>query len=207
MLAEAVGKTEKMSLIIKAEEYLYKILNDENSGHDYWHCLRAMNMAMDLASRYDCDNNLIALSALLHDIDDKKIFGGNDHKHLIEFCNANGIDVGYRKKIISIIDFLDLDKQDETVSIETKIVQDADNLDALGAVGLARMFAFGGANGKVMFNGTNDDAFSHYYKRLIKLPELMNTIYAKNEADKRLKFMQEFIEQFKSELQQGDNNG
>ena len=68
------------------------------------------------------------------------------------------------------------------------------------------MFAFGGANGKVMYDGSKNDSFSHFYQRLIKLPELMNTTYAKEEAEKRLKFMQEFIEQFNSEIRQGDYN-
>ena len=161
---------------------------------------------MDIASDHACDKNLVILSALLHDIDDEKIFGNNGHKNLIEFCNSNNIDLSCREKVIAIIDFLSLDKKDDSVSIETQIVQDADNLDALGAIGLARMFAFGGANGKVMYDGSKNDSFSHFYQRLIKLPELMNTTYAKEEAEKRLKFMQEFIEQFNSEIRQGDYN-
>ena len=194
-------------IIKKAEKFTKEILGNNSSGHDFDHCLRVQNVSLDIASQYNCDRNLVALSALLHDIDDEKIFGNNGHEHLIDFCTLNNVDSACRDKIIAIIDFLSLDKKDSSVSIETKIVQDADNLDALGAIGLARMFAFGGATGKVLYNASNNDSFSHVYQRLIKLPELMNTAYAKEEADKRLKFMRIFIEQFKSEIHQGDYNG
>lgn len=191
------------NIIIKAKECAYKMLYNENSGHDYYHCIRVKNIAIKIASKYDCDKNLIAISALLHDIDDEKIFGNNGHKHLIEFFNANDIDDNFRLKITAIIDFLSLDEKNDAVSIETKIVQDADNLDSLGAIGLARMFAFGGANGKVVYNGSNSDSFSHYYQRLVNLPNLMNTHYAKEETNERIKFMREFIKRFKLEINQG----
>lgn len=193
--------------IKKAESYVQSLLCHDASGHDYGHCIRVKNLALKIAESYDCDKNLVALASVLHDVDDEKVFGHIGHKHLVEFCRQNNLDAEYQNKITSIIDFLSLDLKDDTVSIETHIVQDADNLDALGAVGIARMFAFGGANGKVMYDGSKNDSFSHFYQRLIKLPELMNTTYAKEEAEKRLKFMQEFIEQFKSEIQQGANNG
>lgn len=201
------GVLVNSEILKRAEKFTNEILGNNSSGHDFGHCLRVQNIAMDIASQYNCDKNLVALSALLHDIDDEKIFGDNGHKHLIEFCKLNHIDLICKDKMIAIIDFLSLDKKDNSVSIETKIVQDADNLDALGAIGLARMFAFGGANGKVLYDASNNDSFSHFYQRLIKLPELMNTTYAKEEAVKRLNFMRKFIEQFKSEIHQGDYNG
>ena len=196
-----------LEILKNAEKFASEILGSNASGHDCGHCLRVKNIAMDIVSHYACDGNLVALSALLHDIDDEKIFGANRHEHLIEFCKLNHIDLICKDKMIAIIDFLSLDKKDDSVSIETKIVQDADNLDALGAIGLARMFAFGGANGKVLYDASNKDSFSHFYQRLIKLPKLMNTIYAKEEAEKRLNFMSKFVEQFKLEIHQGDCNG
>lgn len=194
-------------IIKKAENYIKTILGAEASGHDFLHFSRVKSLALKIADDYNCDRNLIEVASILHDADDEKIFGNKGHKHLNEFCRLNNIDSDFKNKIIAIIDFLSLDKKDDSVSIETKIVQDADNLDALGAVGIARMFAFGGANGQVMYDGSSDDSFSHIYQRLFKLPELINTDYAKEEAEKRLKFMQEFIEQFKSEIHQGDYNG
>lgn len=196
-----------LKIINKAEKFARELLGNDSSGHDFWHCLRVKNIAMNISSQYDCDKDLITLAAILHDVDDYKIFGSNGHSHLIEFCDANGIDSTCRDKIVAIIDFLSLDIQDDSVSIETKIIQDADNLDALGAIGLARMFAFGGANGKVMYDASHNDSFSHFYLRLIKLPELMNTTYAKKEAERRINFMRKFIEEFKSETYQGDCNG
>lgn len=193
--------------IKKAESFTKSLLRHDASGHDYGHCIRVKNLALKIAENYDCDKNLIILATILHDVDDEKIFGDIGHKHLVEFCSSNNITTDILDKLIAIIDFLSLDKKDDTVSIETQIVQDADNLDALGAIGLARMFAFGGANGKVLYDASNNDSFSHFYQRLIKLPELMNTTYAKEEANKRLKFMSIFIEQFNSEIYQGDRNG
>lgn len=185
--------------IKKAESYVQSLLCHDASGHDYGHCIRVKNLALKIAESYDCDKNLVALASVLHDVDDEKVFGHVGHKHLVEFCRKNNLDAEYQNIIISIIDFLSLDLKDDTVSIETHIVQHADNLDALGAVGIARMFAFGGANGKVVYDGTSTDSFSHYYQRLEKLPNLMNTPFAKDVAKKRIKFMQNFMAQFKKE--------
>lgn len=194
------------AILEAAEKYVKTLLFNDSSGHDFGHCLRVRNIATDIASQYDCDKKLVALAALLHDIDDEKLFGDNGHKHLHEFCDCNHVNLDYRNQIITIIDFIALDTYDDSASIETKIVQDADNLDALGAVGISRMFAFGGANGKVLYDGSNNDSFSHYYQRIIKLPDLMNTPYAKREAEKRIKFMQEFMTEFKKEIHKGEHN-
>ncbi len=196
-----------IDVLVKAEKYVKDILGNDSSGHDTFHCLRVKNIALKIASHYDCDTNLIAIAALLHDVDDEKIFRENELKHLNEFCCLNKIDIVVRDKISAIINFLSNDKKDDSISIEAKIVQDADNLDALGAIGVARMFAFGGAKGTVLYNGSNNDAYAHYYQRIIKLPTLMNTRYARKEANKRLKYMQKFFSTFNKELNEGVYNG
>lgn len=188
------------SIFKVADKYVKKILGNDSSGHDISHCRRVQKNALLISEKYNCDRDLISLTALLHDIDDEKIFSCTGHSHLIEFCSYNNLPEDFLNKMIAIIDFLSLDKKDDNISIETKIVQDADNLDALGAIGIARMFAFCGANGVVIYNGTDRDSLSHYYQRLKKLPALMNTPYARAEAGRRLQYMNDFIEQLKKEI-------
>lgn len=187
-------------IILMAEKYVEKILGADASGHDFLHCKRVQLIATKLSLNYECDKNLVSLSAILHDVDEEKVFGYTNHQHLYEFFKLYGVTEDYQCKITKIIDFLSFDKKDNSKSIETKIVQDADNLDALGAIGIARMFAFGGANGKVLFDGTSADSFSHFYLRLENLSSLMNTPYAKNEAKKRLRYMKDFMSQLKKEI-------
>lgn len=193
-------------LIADAEKYVKKVLGNDSSGHDYWHCIRVKRLANSISSLYDCNKDLVELASILHDVDDYKIFGNNSHQHLIEFCRLNGVSDMLLDDLIQIIEFLSLDKIDATVSIESKIVQDADNLDGLGAIGIARMFAFGGANKKNVYNGTEDDSFSHYYLRLINLPKMMNTDFARKEAEKRMEVMNYYFERFKMEINQGGKN-
>ena len=186
-------------------DYVRQILMNDSSGHDYGHCLRVAALAEKIAQNYNCNTELIQLASLLHDVDDKKIFGDNDNANIRSFFAKNFIPEEMQIQIQDIINFISLDKQDDTVSIETKIVQDADNLDALGAIGLARMFAFGGAKGVVVYSPEEceNDSFSHYHNRLIRLPECMNTKEGLTEANLRIQFMEHFINQFLKEVHGG----
>lgn len=191
-------------MIQKAKEYEQKILQNDPSGHDYEHSLRVNKIAKMIASNYSCDIDLIQLAALLHDVDDIKLFPNNKPNHNLKiFFSTNAVPLEYQKGIISIIEFLSLDTKRDDLPIEMQIVQDADNLDALGAIGIARLFAFGGWKGILpisSLDGTEDTSLNHYYDRLTKLPQLMNTPFGQQEAQRRFEFMQQFINKLLEEV-------
>lgn len=192
-----------IDIIKEAISFEKCVLRDDSSGHDYEHPLRVERIAFHLSEHYECNRLVVRLAALLHDVDDIKLFPNNTtNANLLIFFQANGFDVEEQQKIINIINFLTLDIKDDSAPIEAKIVQDADNLDALGAIGIARLFAFGGWKGIVPISCIDKHVASsekHYYERLKKLPLIMNTKEAYEEALKRIQYMDEFMEKLRKE--------
>ena len=208
-----------MRNIITLEMYYAKeIFENDYSGHDFYHTIRVYNLAKYIAGFEKCDTEIVSLSALLHDVDDIKIVGIQEEKYI----NAKNF---LRKQnypeekienichIISQVSFKgkDTEKPD---NIEGMIVQDADRLDAIGAIGIGRTFAYGGSHQIPMHipgqayndNMTSEEYYknigttiNHFYEKLLKLKELMNTNTAKKIAEHRHKYMEEFLEEFYSE--------
>lgn len=186
-------------LIEKAKEYVKDLLFDESTGHDYYHALRVYNMALFLAIGKDVDLDVISLAAILHDVDDKKIAPKESHRAL-DFLEKSVSDE-VRIQVMNIIDNMSYTSQMQgsiVESLEGKIVQDADRLDALGAIGIARVFAYTGKVNRKIYNYSIDDdsAIAHFYQKLFNLDSLMNTTEAKIIAEERIEFMKEYLKEF-----------
>jgi len=186
-------------VIEKAKKYVKKFSSNESTGHDYHHAMRVYNMALYLSVGKDVDLDVIALAALLHDLDDKKIAVESSRlaldfleEHVSEFIKFEVID------IIENMSFSDQKQGKKITSLEGKIVQDADRLDALGAIGIARVFAYSGKKNHLIYNDVIDDdsAIAHFYQKLLGLDALMNTVEARIIAERRIEYMKTYLEEF-----------
>ena len=216
----------KKLIIEKTKEFVKEKLYGEGSGHDWFHIERVYNLSRYLAEKENADSFIVEMAALLHDIDDWKFSSSND-------TNTTNTEVFLRKiqvneeeliKIIKIINTISfkggvVDSSQE--SIEGKVVQDADRLDAIGAIGIARTFAYGGNKNRVIYDpnikpinftsleevkSENNHTINHFYEKLLKLKDLMNTKSAKEIAEKRHKYMEEFLNEFYSEWNFNSDN-
>ena len=184
-------------IIIKAAEYVKDIFTGNSDGHDYGHAMRVYHNARLIAENYpECDITSVCLAALLHDVDDHKLFNTTNNENARRFLFLNGINKEQTEKICRIINGVSFSKNRDRRpdTIEGMIVQDADRLDALGAVGIARAFAYGGKNGRSL-----QDTIRHFHEKLLLLKDEMNTEEAKEIALSRHKLMLEFLEEMDKE--------
>ncbi|MBI9009360.1 MAG: HD domain-containing protein [Tenericutes bacterium] len=185
------------NIIETAKEYVLDILGKDSSGHDYYHSIRVFNTSLKLAKNYCVNTYVLSLAALLHDVDDPKI--SENTQHAKNFLNQyQVIEKELILEIIKNMSFTAHNAGKSVISIEGKIVQDADRLEALGAIGIARCFTYSGYKNRAMYKGQKDDdsAIAHFYQKLFKLPDLMNTEEAKAIALERIQFMNDFLENF-----------
>jgi uncharacterized protein len=204
-------------IIKQAFDYIKEIFREDFSGHDYYHSLRVYNNAINIAQKEGGNIFIIKLAALLHDVDDRKLFDTNDklvhaHNFLDQYCSDEAVIT----KICDIIKTVSFHGGDSLVpdSIEGKIVQDADRLDALGAIGIARTFAYGGHKGRPIYDpcekplehmtvseyaNHTSNSINHFYEKLLKLKDLINTQTAKSLAEQRHMFLENYLEEFMSE--------
>ena len=186
-------------MINKAIEFIKQLFGNTADGHDADHSLRVFNNAMSIAKNYpDCDLTLIALAALLHDVDDHKLFKTENNANARSFLNEQEMDPNSIDKICDIINAVSFSKNKgkHPETIEAKIVQDADRLDALGAVGIARTFAYGGRKGRPM-----EASIEHFHEKLLLLKDLMNTPEAREIAEKRHAFLEQFLTEYALETE------
>lgn len=201
-----------------ALEYAGTLFENDHSGHDYFHTLRVCKTALALAEAEHADPVITGLAAALHDADDRKLSPGTaDTKaNARTFLRENGVATQTQERILTAIEEVSYRGTDSVTpsTIEGKCVQDADRLDAIGAVGIARAFAYGGAHGRPMHDPaippeTDMDAaryyaheattVNHFYEKLLKLKELMNTAAARRMAAERDRFMRAYLEEFFAE--------
>jgi len=188
--------------------YIKDFFKDDYSGHDYYHSLRVYNTAIKIAENEKTISNLyiIKLIALLHDVDDYKISPTTSENldNARNFLQEQNINENIINHVLSDINKLSFSKKidSSTLSFEGKIVQDADRLDAIGAIGIARTFAYGGSNGKMLYDLENkkDSTIKHFYDKLLKLDKMMNTEYGKKLSQERTEFLNTFLNQFYKEL-------
>lgn len=188
-----------IDIIEEAKKYVKELTLDESTGHDYYHALRVYNNALYLAIGKDVDLDVISLAALLHDLDDEKV-AKKHSRFALDFLEKH-LDKEKTEQVMEIIDNMSFRVQSRGVelkSLEGKIVQDADRLDALGAIGIARCFAYTGKTGRKIYDYSIDDesAIAHFYQKLFRLDSLMNTSEARNIAEKRIEFMKEYLNEF-----------
>lgn len=185
------------TLIENAIEYIENIFRDNADGHDAAHSLRVYRNALHLTDCYpDCDKRVVLLAALLHDVDDHKLFDNENNANARMFLEKQELSTEEIEQICNIINNVSFSKNrgKRPESIEGKIVQDADRLDALGAIGIARTFAYGGKNGRSL-----EDSLQHFHDKLLLLMDEMNTDEAKKMAAVRHEYLEGFIEEFKAE--------
>lgn len=189
---------------------LKKLFSEDVSGHDFLHTLRVLDNACSIQKSVVGDSYIIVLSALLHDADDKKLFpeSAKDNTNARKILQKYEVSEDDTETIIEIIRCVSFSSGIEAESTEAKVVQDADRLDALGAIGIARCFAYGASHGRSIYNeddfiGNNmlgsDSGLAHFYQKLLKLESLMKTEYGKKEAGKRTAFLKEYLKHFYEE--------
>ena len=206
-------------MVNNALEYIKEIFLGDSSGHDYYHTVRVYKIATEIAKQEYADVNIVQLAALLHDVDDKKL-SPETHatkKNAVDFMTANGVDTDIINIVCKIIDEVSFAGTDSVVpsTIEGKCVQDADRLDAIGAIGIARTFAYGGSRGRKRYDpdikprigmskeeyekNMNSTSINHFYEKLLLLKDMMNTTAGKKMAEHRQAIMQEFLNEFLAE--------
>ncbi len=219
-LEKNVEKIEDFLAFMEKTEVIKKLVEShflgEASGHDVYHTLRVYRNALMLAKETDCSLEVVSLAALLHDVDDEKLFQSKEHQFAKKFLGEAGISLDLQKRVLEAISTVSFkNRREKTPStIEGMVVQDADRLDALGAIGIARTFAFGGSRGRAMYDPTEKPnlemtpeeyrnsqgtSVNHFYEKLFLLKDLMNTETAKEMAREREEFMRRFLEQFYQE--------
>ena len=180
-----------------AIEYIRRLFAENADGHGLEHALRVYRTALYLAkSAPAADPLVVALGALLHDADDHKLFHTEHNANTRRFLAEQGVDAETADRICGAINAVSFSqnrgKRPET--IEGQLIQDADRLDAIGAVGIARTFAYGGKHGR-----TPEDSIAHFHEKLLLLRDLMNTEQAKALAEERHAFMEAFLRQWDRE--------
>ena len=192
-------------MINKAMEFARGIFEGDASGHDFDHTLRVFHTATRLAEEESADVETVQLAALLHDVDDRKLspetYEGK--LHALNFLKDNNLAEEKIQEIIHIISHISFSAQlPPPESIEGKCVQDADRLDALGAIGIARTFAFGGSRGRRLHDPEEKDknaSIQHFYDKLLRLKDTMHTATGRRLAEQRDQYMRDFLQQFYEE--------
>ena len=211
---------ENRELIVKnAREYVYDALNNEGSGHDWWHVFRVTNNAIEIAKYEEADIYICELAALLHDIADGKLNESEEagQKRVHTWLVDNGVSsetLDHVMDIVSKMSFKGGNQKEDVSTLEGKIVQDADRLDAMGAIGIARVMCYPGHVGRPIhdpamkprenltleeYRNGKDTAIMHFYEKLLKLKDTMNTSYATKLAQGRHEFLKVYLDQFYQE--------
>jgi uncharacterized protein len=208
------------SLIINdTEEFVKKQMVADSTGHDWFHVDRVRDNALRIAEREkQGDRFIIEMAALLHDIPDEKLNSSiqEGQNKLSDFLEGIPLSTDLSLKITEVINSISFrgGERKTMSSWEAKIVQDADRLDAVGAIGIARVFAFGGKKGQPIYHPDitirekmtleeyrhgKSSSIHHFYEKLLLLKDLLNTDTAKTMAEDRHRFMEEFLSQFYQE--------
>ena len=215
----------KEEIIKKTADYVESRLDGEGSGHDWWHIYRVWKTAVNIGEKESADLFVVQLAALLHDIADWKFHSGDDSvgpKLAREWLEKLDVDENIIFNVCKIIKELSFKGAGVKSKIKTKegmVVQDADRLDAIGAIGIARAFAYGGHKGREIYNpdikpekhetfeqykNNKGPTINHFYEKLLLLKDLMNTPSAREIAEERHRFMEEYLDKFFKEWEVKD---
>ncbi|WCJ40080.1 Metal-dependent phosphohydrolase [Euphorbia peplus] len=218
-----MGKTETVK---KAEKLVERSMKGNDASHDAWHVWRVRDLALSLArheglSSHPDSMEVVELAALLHDIGDYKYLRDPSEEKIVEkFLEEEGVDHVKKEKILAIIKGMGF--KDEIAGVgnggfspEFGVVQDADRLDAIGAIGIARCFTFGGSRSRVLHDPAilprsdlskeqymkkeEQTTVNHFHEKLLKLKDLMKTKAGHNWAVRRHKFMEDYLKEFYEE--------
>lgn len=207
----------KDQIIDSAQLKIAEVLGKDTSGHDLWHIKRVVSLAKSIGTIEGGDLFIIELAAWLHDIADHKYHGGDETvgpREARKWMEGQNIPEKHINDVVTIIkeiSFKGVKVNTPMSTLEGQIVQDADRLDAIGAIGVARTFAYGGSIGHAIYepdikpvNHTSFEEYknskapviNHFYEKLLLLKDLMNTDTGKQMAQERHRFMQAFLDQF-----------
>lgn len=214
-----MNKTER-ALIARTAKYVQKKLAGEGSGHDWWHIQRVWENTQVIGKAEKADLFVAELAALLHDIADWKFHGGDlsaGPKAAREWLEKHSVDETVVSQVCQIIErasFKGAKVKNQPLTLEGQVVQDADRLDAIGAIGIARAFAYGGSKGREIYNPkirprlhtsfsqykkSRGPSVNHFYEKLLLLKNRMNTKKGKLLAKKRHQVMEYFLKNFHAE--------
>ena len=202
-------------LVQNAAEFIKEIFQNDFSGHDFFHSMRVYRTAINIAEAEHADLEVVALAALLHDVDDRKLSPATAEKkeNATRFMRSQNVPESEIRQVCQIIDEVSFKGTDSVrpSTPEGKCVQDADRLDALGAIGIARTFAYGGSHNRAIYDpelppqtamnqaqyySSKSTSLNHFYEKLFLLEDMMNTEAGKAIAQKRTQYMQEFVDEF-----------
>lgn len=209
-------------IITKTIAFVKKELTNAEGGHDWFHIERVFKNATLIAKDEKADAFVVSLAALLHDIADAKFFNGDETigaKKASEFLHSENVDNGVITHVVNIITHMsyknEFSREKPPIqSIEFQVVQDADRLDAIGAIGIARCFNYGGFKNRAIYNPeilpnltmtkeeykkSDAPTINHFYEKLLLLKDKINTKTGKRVAQERHNFMESFLEQFYNE--------
>lgn len=207
----------KNQIIKNTEKFVKDKMSGEGSGHDWWHVHRVWRNAVHIGKKEKADMFIVELGALLHDIADFKFHNGDDMagaRVSRDWLEKQRVDKETIKRVCDIVrgvSFKGAKVKSELKTKEGMVVQDADRLDALGAIGIARTFAYGGAKGREIYNpeikvvkhesfeeykNANSTSINHFFEKLLLLKDLMNTKSGKQMAEERHKFLKQYLDRF-----------
>ena len=210
----------KNEILKITEDYIKENFIKESTGHDWWHIKRVHDLAIKINETEHQNEFVIKMIALLHDVFDEKFSKGNVVENLVELMKKlniyNQIDKDDLENILNSINNLGFKGgfNKAEISDEGKIVQDADRIDSIGAIGIARCFAFGGKKGNTIYNpdmgiieiqnyeeyrNKERHSINHFYEKLLKIKDTINTETAREIAIERTKYMENFLDEFYKE--------
>ena len=214
---EMTTKMSDAEIIAQTVAFVKFELQDAEKGHDWWHIERVRRIALTIAKTEPADPFIVELSALLHDIADSKFNDGNESigvEKATAFLRNIAVDEGVVEhigRIIANISFKGGNVTPDFHSAGLAVVQDADRLDAMGAIGIARAFNYGGFMGRELYNpaikpvlgmtreqykSSTAPTINHFYEKLLTLKDRMNTVTGRKMAERRHQFMELYLSQF-----------
>ena len=211
---------KQLEIISEISKEVRKELANAEGGHDWWHIYRVWNNTKLIAKQEECNEFIVNLGALLHDIADSKFYDGNENigpekaRTIMESLKIEKPVISDVISIIRNISYKNSFGHNNIESIELKIVRDADRLDAIGAIGIARTFNYGGYTGSEIYNpdippvahktkevykNSKSTTINHFYEKLLKLKDMMHTETGKKLALNRHEFLLQYLQQFYNE--------
>lgn len=208
------------ALIQKTTAFAKETLIDAEAGHDWWHTYRVWKLAKRIARDEKVNMLVVELGALLHDIADSKFYNGDETvgprmgREFLEKHQVTEEIIHHVESIIENVSFKGGNWQPKFDSKELRVVQDADRLDAIGAIGIARTFNYGGFKNRRLYDPglkpklnmtveeykkSNGSTINHFYEKLLRLKDRMNTPTARKLAEERHRFMEQYLDQFYEE--------
>lgn len=218
----------RAEVLARTEAHVRREMSGEGTGHDWWHVHRVRRTALRLAAEEGADPYVVELAALLHDVADHKFHGGDETagpraaRAWLQSVDADAATLDHVCEIIAGLSFKGAGVPTPMRTPEGRVVQDADRLDALGAVGIARAFAYGGSRGRPLhdpgaapqlhdsfaaYRAGGGATTAHFHEKLLLLRDRMNTAAARRVAEGRHRFMEAFLARFHAEWEGQDGAG